>query len=119
VAELDLSVLEDVDADAAAVHELSEDRPRGIALNPGAKLAQSHAPTAHFAYRELVPNQLIQVDELFSSKASNHKVCDGIRTRDRLPDDWPMARPPLNHLLSRLGSVKGSWRLDRAEPQLG
>ena len=62
MAELDLSVLEDVDADAAAVHELSEDRPRGIALNHGARLAQSHASTAHFAYRELVLNQPIQVD---------------------------------------------------------
>ena len=62
VAATDRAVLEDVGADSASVDEFSEDRPRGIALNHGARLAQSHASTAHFAYRELVLNQPIQVD---------------------------------------------------------
>jgi hypothetical protein len=44
------------------VYELSENRPRRIALDHGAGLAQSHASTADFADGELVPNESIQVD---------------------------------------------------------
>ena len=62
VPDLDLPTLEDVRADASSVDELSQHRPRGIALYHCAGLAETRATTAHLAYREFMSDQPIHID---------------------------------------------------------
>src|SRR5579859_5006466 len=53
---------EDVCAHAATVHERTEDRPLGIAVDHGAWLTQAHSPAEHGADREVKPDEAVEVD---------------------------------------------------------
>src|SRR2546429_3495181 len=62
VAQRDRAVFQDVGSKTTTVHELTQDGPRGIALDHGARLVQSHPPASRASDRELVAHQRIEVD---------------------------------------------------------
>src|SRR4029453_17595383 len=62
VAETNLSVVEDVGAEAAAVDELPKDRARCVRLNDSARLAEPRAATTDVSDREFASDEGVEVD---------------------------------------------------------
>src|SRR4051794_305861 len=58
----DVAVSEDVGAQPAAVHQRTQDRARGVAVDHRARPAQTRATAAHGADSELAGDEAVQVD---------------------------------------------------------
>src|SRR5581483_3112771 len=62
IADRDLSVLEDVRAQAAAMDERAQNGARRVALDDGARLTEAHAAAPDGADRELPAHEPVEVD---------------------------------------------------------
>ena len=62
VADADLSVLEDVGAETAAVDEGTENGSRGVPLGDPAGFAKPHAAAAHVTDHEVAPDEGVELD---------------------------------------------------------
>ena len=62
VTDADLSVVEDVSAEPAAMDEGPDDRPRSVALGDLAGFTQPHAAAVHVADHEIAADQAVELD---------------------------------------------------------